>query len=419
MGPSSQRHAGDAALFASLLDPGRRSDPYPVFAEIRRRGPLWIDHLPAAVIGRYDDCHALLRDPRLSSERWRYAGSAGSSDDPIPPDAPVSVWQPSFLSLDPPDHIRIRRLVSKAFAAATIARLEAGIVDLVDQLLDRAGDGDTFDVISGLAYPLPVTVICRLLGVPVEDELRLHRWSSDLALFVDGLALAAAGRERTFDWLTPTIDIHRYMEELVEDRRSTPGNDLISALITVEDAGETLTVEELVATIVLLLVTGHETTVNLIGNCVLAVLRHREYLDAVRVDPTFAPAVVEETVRYDPPVHLAARVAKESLEVRGLPIPAGSLVFLLIAAANRDSAANPDADVFNPRRGRVNHIGFGVGLHYCVGAALAKVQAKHALTRFAQRLVDPVPMQDPPPYREHLNLHGPSALVVGHGGLRA
>lgn len=407
------------ALFGRLLDPSTRADPYPIYAEIRRDGPLWIEHMPAAVVGGYRDCEALLRDPRLSAERWRYAGSTGMDDDvEIPLDAPASLLQPSFLSQDPPDHTRLRRLVSKAFNTGTVARLEPAIAALIDELLDRAADRDTFDVVAGLAYPLPVTVICRLLGVPVEDEHLFHRWSAQLIRFVDGLALAAAGVESKFDWLPGMIEMHRYVEDLVTARRAEPRDDLISALLAIEDAGDTLDEDELVSTIVLLLVTGHETTVNLIGNGVLALLRNPAHLAALRENPELAPAVVEETIRYDPPVQLTARVAAEPLRIGALDVPEGSLVFLLIAAAQRDPAANPDPEIFNPYRENLRSLAFGIGPHFCLGAPLARLQGRLALTRFAQRIVDPVLVADPPPYREHLNLHGPTALPVSYPATR-
>jgi len=417
MNQAGERAVLDSDLFAELLNPAYRHDPYPVYAEICRRGPLRIAHLPAVAFGGYRDCEALLRHPQLSSERWRFAGST-SDLRTIPEDAPTSLWQPSFLSQDPPDHTRLRRLVAKAFNAGTVAQLEPFVATLVDELLDQVVDGSPFDVIEGLAYPLPVTVICRMLGIPADEEYLFHKWSSQLALFVDSLALAAAGSERTLDWLPASIEMHEYIEDLVQDRRQYPGDDLISALIAIEDAGDTMTADELVSTIVLLLVTGHETTVNLIGNCVLALLRNGRILAALAADPALAPQIIEETIRYDPPVHLTARVAKESLRVGDLDIDAGSLVFLLLAGAHRDEAANPRPDVFDPYRERINHLGFGGGIHYCVGAPLARMQTRLVITRFAQRMVDPVLAQDPPPYREHLNLHGPSALPVAHRGIR-
>lgn len=412
----SGTRSADAELFARLLDPAVRHDPYPVYALIRDLGPLWIEHMPAAVVAGYADCEALLRDPRLSAERWRYAGSTVAEDD-IPWDAPVSLYQPSFLSLDPPDHTRMRRLVAKAFNATAVAKMETEVASLVSHFLDQAAETDTFDVVRGLAYPLPVTVICRLLGVPVADEHLFHSWSVQLTRFVDGLALAAAASETETDWLPGMIEMHRYVEELVALRRARPRDDLISELLAIEDAGDTLSEEELASTIVLLLVTGHETTVNLIGNGVLALLRHREHWDRLREDPSTVAAVLEEVLRYDPPVQMAARVATQSIRLGDREVGAGDLVFLLIAAAHRDPAANPDPDRFDPRRTSIRHLAFGLGPHYCIGAPLAKLQGRLVFTELARRLVEPALAQDPPPYRENLNLHVPSSLPLTHRGL--
>lgn len=400
-----------ADLFGRLFDPAVRPDPYPVYAELRRRGPVPLDHMPAVVVAGYQDCEALLRDPRLSAERWRHASSTMDEDD-IPWDAPSSLWQPSFLSLDPPDHTRMRRLVARAFNPRAVARLESEVARLVDELLDRAEPGEPYDVVGSLAYPLPVTVICRMLGVPVADEPLFHRWSSQLARFVDGLALAATGSEDRFDWLPGMIEMLRYAEDLVAARRKRPGDDLISALLSIEEDGDRLTRDELVSTIVLLLVTGHETLVNLVGNSVLALLRHPEQLARVRADPALVPAVLEETMRYDAPVQLTARVLREPVRIGEHELDAGGLVFLLIAAANRDPAANPDPDRFDPGRADPRHLAFGLGPHYCLGAPLAKLQGGLALTRFVRRLADPVLAVDPPPYRDSVNLHGPSSLPV-------
>ncbi|MFA1538107.1 cytochrome P450 [Actinomadura monticuli] len=410
----SQFHPATATSFTRLLDPAVRHDPYPVYAELRRDGPLWLPHMPAAVVTGYEDCARLLREPRLSSERWRFEGAA-AGEDAIPWDAPSSFFQPSFLSLDPPDHTRLRGLVARAFGQATVARLAPGIEALVDRLLDRVDEADEFDVMAGLAYPLPVTIICRMLGVPVEDEALFHTWSAGLTRFMEGLAFAAAGRENDLDWLPNLLEMHRYVEELIAVRRTAPEDDLISALIAVEDGGDRLTPDELASTIVLLLVTGHETTVNLIGNGYLALLRNREHLDRLRTEPAMAESVVEETLRYDPPVQMAVRVAAEPIEVGTLPLPRNSLVFLLLGAAHRDPAAHPDPDRFDPTRPEIRHLAFGLGHHYCIGAPLARLQGRLALTRLAQRLVDAELVLDPPPYRENLNLHGPSALHVTCG----
>ncbi|WP_431925051.1 cytochrome P450 [Nonomuraea jabiensis] len=401
-------------LVSKLLDPASRPDPYPIYAEFRARGPVWIEEMSSLVVTGYRDCETLLRDPGLSAERWRFF-DAGRETDPYPPDAPSSVRRPWFLSLDPPDHTRLRRLVSSAFTARTVARMEDSVTRLVDECLDRAAEGETFDVVSGLAYSLPVTVICRMLGVPQADERLFHGWSAQLTRLLDGFSSPGEGNE---GWVGGMVDMHRYVNELVADRRRSPRrDDLISELLAAEDGGDVLSHDELVSTIVLLLVAGHETTVNLIANGVLALLRHPGHLAALRDDPGTASAVVEEVLRYDPPVQLTARVATQDMRIGEAKAPAGSLVMLLLAAAHRDPEANPDPDRFDPAREQVRHLGFGFGPHFCLGAPLARLEGRVALAAFARRVREPELVADPPPYREHINLRGVRELLVSHAGV--
>ncbi|MEV0618236.1 cytochrome P450 [Nonomuraea sp. NPDC050404] len=404
-------------LVGKLLDPVSRADPYPLYAEFRARGPVWVEEMSTLVVTGYRDCETLLRDPRLSAERWRFFQDDQAAD-PYPPDAPPSVRRPWFLSLDPPDHTRLRRLVSSAFTARAVARMEAPVARLVDDLLDRASGRDTFDLLPGLAGTLPVTVICRMLGVPQADERLFHHWSARLTRLLDGFSAPDDGNGETPEWVSGTVELHRYVNELVADRRRSPRrDDLISELLAAQDGGDVLSHDELVSTIVLLLVAGHETTVNLIANGVLALLRHPGQLAALRADPGTAAAVVEETLRYDPPVQLTARVADRDLLVGKAKVPAGGLVILLLAAAQRDPAANPDPDRFDPGREQVRHLGFGFGPHFCLGAPLARLEGRLALAAFARRVREPRLVADPPPYREHINLRGVGELLISHAGI--
>ncbi|SEG99563.1 hypothetical protein SAMN05444920_113159 [Nonomuraea solani] len=404
-------HPSGIQLVGKLLDPASRADPYPIYAEFRARGPVWVEEMSTLVVTSYRDCEILLRDQRLSAERGRFFQA--DQTDPFPADAPASVRRPWFLSLDPPDHTRLRRLVSSAFTARAVARMETPVARLVDDLIDRAAERETFDVVAGLAYSLPVTVICRMLGVPQADERLFHGWSAQLTRLLDGFSDPGGQNE----WVGGMVEMHRYVNELVADRRKSPrGDDLISELLAAEDGGDVLGHDELVSTIVLLLVAGHETTVNLIANGVLALLRNPGHLAALRADPGMAPAVVEETLRYDPPVHLTARVAGEDLLVGQAKAPEGSLVILLLAAAHRDPEANQDPDRFDPSRPQVRHLGFSAGPHFCLGAPLARLEGRLALTAFARRVREPELVADPP-YREHINLRGVSELRVSHAGV--
>ena len=412
---ATDRETSGFQLVGKLLDPASRPDPYPIYAEFRALGPVWVKEMSTVVVTGYRDCEALLRDPRLSAERWRHVHQAAHT---YPPDAPSSIRRPWFLSLDPPDHTRLRRLAGSAFTARTVARMEDSVARLVDEFLDQAAERETFDVLSGLAYSLPVTVICRMLGVPQADERLFHRWSTQLTRLLDGFANPDDGNGETPEWVLGAVDMHRYVNELVADRRKRPRrDDLISELLAAEDGGDMLSHDELVSTIVLLLVAGHETTVNLIANGVLALLRHPGSLAALRADPRTAPAVVEEILRYDPPVQLTARIAAQDLRIGKVEVPQGGMVILLLAAAHRDPEANPDPDRFDPDREQVRHLGFGFGPHFCLGAPLARLEGRLALAAFARRVREPELVADPPPYREHINLRGVSELLVTHAGV--
>lgn len=411
----------DPSLFAELLDPGRRADPYPLYARLRSAGPTRIGQLPVVVFSRFDDCQAMLKDPRGSVDRRRSKLSRAYEENVEARLGPM--WtppNPSFLFLDPPDHTRLRRLVSKAFTPRTVQRLDQRIRELVDDLLDAAAERGSIDVVADLAYPLPVAVICQMLGVPIEDEPDFRRWSALLARSLDPVfAFSGAADPLVAEQAEASAAIRAYFSSLIARRRDDPGDDLLSALIAAEEAGDVLSEEELVSTCVLLLIAGHETTVNLIGNATLALLRNPSWLAALRDDPHRAGAVVEEALRYDPPVHFVARVAAQDMELAGAELSAGDVAMLLIGAAHRDPEAFTDPDTFAPDRRDIRHIAFGMGPHFCVGAPLARLEGQRALARFAQRVDAPRLVQEPPPYRENLTLRGLAALPVEHRGLAA
>ncbi|GII05158.1 cytochrome P450 [Planobispora takensis] len=395
-------------LIGALIEPAARPDPYPVYARIRDLGPAMLDlpvwETPGAVISSYRECEAVLRDPRMSSQRGRDRRLA----ELMPPGAPSSVGQRWFLSLDPPDHTRLRRLVSAAFTARRIARLSGRIGELVDGLLDRAAERDRpFDIVEDLAYPLPMTVICETLGVPAADHEQVREWSSRLTRLIDGFG--AGPSEESLNGL---LALNVYLNELIASRQADPGDDLVSELIAVREGGDSLSHDELVSIVALLLVAGHETTVNLIANGALALLRHPAHFAALRENPALAEAVVEETLRYDPPVHITARVTTEDVELPGVRLRRGATVVLLLAAAHRDPAEAENPDVFDPHRPEIKHLAFGLGPHFCLGAPLARLEARLALTRLTRRLPEPALLQDPPPYRDHVNLRGPLSITV-------
>jgi cytochrome P450 len=389
----------EAADLMNLADPAVIPNPYPLLARLREASPLTGYGWALVVFGRYEDCSRILRDPRASSERGT---SLLSSSRP-------AQRARSFLSLDPPDHTRLRGLVAKAFTPRMVATLEPRISEITDELLTAAGG--ELELVSQLAYPLPVRIICEMLGVPPGDHARFAAWSAKLVHSlqptfgtVDAAELAEAdlaGRE-----------FAEYFTELIAARRSNPGDDLLTKLIRVEDEGERMTLEELLATCVLLLVAGHETTVGLISNATLALLRHRDQYAELVADPGLAAAAVEETLRYDAPVQLTGRVATGGMRFGDIAAPDGAVLLLLLAATGRDPAMFADPDVFDIRRGAREHLAFAAGPHFCLGAPLARLEATIALRKIATRVIGPELDEDRLVYKPNFNLRGPARMVI-------
>ncbi|MGP4097884.1 cytochrome P450 [Nonomuraea sp. KM90] len=368
------------------FDKGFLRDPYARYREMSARGPLFRTRGGLLVATTHELCTVLLRDPRFGR------GSAEANRNN--PGQPVE----SFLWLDPPDHTRLRALVSRAFTPRMLERLRPRIEAITAELV--AGLPEEADLVSGLAYPLPVMVISEMLGVPPEDEERFRGWSEILARGLDPMLtddlVSETGRARR--------EFRDYFRELSAIRRERPGDDLLSALTQVRE----LTEGELLATCVLLLVAGHETTVNLIGNGVLHLARHGLLAHAAERPKQ----VVEEVLRYDPPVQLTSRLTMEDVELAGVPVPKGTLVMAVIGAANRDPAAFPDPDRFDVTREPGRHLAFGLGIHFCLGATLARMEGEIALSALAAaapklELADPAP-----PYKENVVLRGLAALPV-------
>jgi len=388
------------AALARLADPAVIADPYPLFATLREASPFVEFDGAMAVFGRYRDCSRILRDPRASSERDRSLLSR--------PDAPRTR---SFLSLDPPDHTRLRRLVAKAFTARVVATLAPRITEITDELLSAAA-GNTIELVSQLAYPLPVRIISELLGVPPGDQATFAAWSAKLAHSVQpqfgaaDSALLQAQAERA------GLEFAAYFSELIAARRASPANDLLTKLIRAEDDGERLTEDELIATCVLLLVAGHETTVGLISNAALALLRHRDQLAALIADPEMAAAAIEETLRFDPPVQLTGRIARNGLTIGELEPADGAVLLLLLAATGRDPQVFTEPDRFDIRRDAREHLAFAAGPHFCLGAPLARLEATIALRQFAARVIGPELDEAALTYKPNFNLRGPERLVL-------
>jgi cytochrome P450 len=362
-----------------------------------------------SVFSAYRDCDEILRHPSSSSSNMNSTIAKRQIEAGLLQPRP---FPPGFLFLDPPDHTRLRKLVSKAFAPKVVSALQPEIAALVDGLLDRIAGKGEFDVVEDFAYPLPVAVICRLLGVPLDDEPRFSQASAVLAQALDPFSSLTGIPPEVVDQRTQAVRwLRGYFHGLIERRRSQPGEDLLSGLIAVEESGDQLTEEEIISTCNLLLIAGHETTVNLIGNAVLAMLRNPVHWTALGADSGRAPLIVEETLRYDPPVQLVGRVALADISIGGADVSAGEVMMLLLGAAQRDPADFDRPDIFDPDRGTLRHLGFGRGAHYCLGAPLARLEAGVALSALTARFPHARPAGEPQ-YKANVTLRGLSELRV-------
>jgi cytochrome P450 len=393
-----------AELFARVLDPANRANPYPLYAQ------LW--ETPVAPLGdgfsvvtRYPLIVAALHDPRFSSDIRK-------SDLPLQPQQQVEPRP--FIFTDPPQHDRLRRIVVRQFSPARIAATRGRIQELVAGLLDARREVGEIDVVADLAYPLPVAIICELLGVPREDEPRFRVWSDALAHALD----PDPGEQLSLPAVFALQELAGYMQDLIAKRRAHPGDDMLSALAVGDGSDDRMDDRELTATMVLLLIAGHETTVNLIANGTLTLLRNPDELERLRDDPDRVTIVVEEVLRFEPPVQFNTRFVLDDVEMAGVTIPKGSGVRLLLAAGNRDPDRFPEPDRFWPDRPDNQHLGFNSGDHYCLGAPLARLEGQIALSALARRLANPRLVADPPPYRPNAVLRGPRQLLVTFEGLR-
>jgi cytochrome P450 len=397
-------------LFAQVLDPVNRPDPYPLYARLREN-PVSLQADGTHVVSTYAEVAALLHDPRVSSDERKSDSGAGAlaSSGRLAPEGQAKI-SPPFLFLDPPDHDRLRRLVMGHFTPALVEGMREEVGRLVDELLYAQKDRGQIDIVDDLAYPLPVTVICDLLGVPREDEAHFRGWATALARSLD--PAQGMPEEDVRQAGEAAARMGEYLGELVKARRAAPAHDLLSGLVAGDDPGRRMGGRELISTMIMLLVAGHETTVNLIANGTLGLLRNPDVLERLRREPELEITLVEEVQRYDPPVQFRTRTTLTDVEVAGVTVPKGAPVVLLLASGSRDPARFSDADRFVPDRGDNQHLGFGGGIHYCVGAPLARIEAQVALGTLARRLVAPRLVADPPPYRDNASLRGPEHLFV-------
>ncbi len=389
--------------------PAYRDNPYPTFKRLRERSPvLFHPVFRSFILTRHADCVRVLKDARFSVDRASTPlFRALDPERTLGPAVAASIKR-SLLMLDPPDHTRLRKLVVKAFTPRVVERLRPRITEIVNDLLDAAERRGTLELIRDFAYPLPVIVIAEMLGIATRDRDRFKRWSDDLSALLDpfrlptGLAQVRRAHE----------EMSEYFARVFDERRRAPQGDLVSALATVEEDGQRLDATDLLSITSLILGAGHETTTNLIANGVLALLRHPAEARRLVEQPGIAESAVDELLRYDSPVQMTDRIALDDCEVGGRRVLAGQIVGVMIGAANRDPAAYPDPDRLDLARTGEPHVAFGQGLHYCIGAALARVEAQIALPALFRRFPGLSAGPDALRYRASLVLRGPVALPL-------
>lgn len=395
-----------------------KANPYPFYARLRAEAPACRVTLPdkqsAWLITRYEDVVAALKDERLVKNPLSALTPEQMTRQPWMP-AMLKPLAQNMLDLDAPDHTRLRALVHRAFTPRRIEQMNRRIQALTDELIDAVRSRGRMDLIRDYALPIPTTIIAEILGVPVRDRHAFHRWSSAI--------VAANSSRRGMIKAVPNVMLFlRYIRRLVKARQTDPQDDLISALIEGDAAGDQLSEDELLAMIFLLLIAGHETTVNLIGNGVLALLEHPDQLATLRDDPALIKSAVEELARYHSPVEWATeRYAREDMTIAGATIPRGALVYAVLASANRDERQFPNPDVLDITRAPNRHLAFGQGVHYCLGAPLARMEAQIAIATLLRRLPDVQLAARPETlrWRRALVLRGLEALPVSFAMQRA
>ena len=404
--------AGQSDLENELSAPSFYQDPYPVYQRLLEEEPVfWSERIGAWLISRYDDVGATIRDTTHFSNRGRFSGVL----DRLPPEVRPEFkplenhFSVGMIGSDPPDHGRLRGLINRAFTPRVIENLRPRVIEIVDDLLDDIGDRDSFDAIAEFAYPLPATVIAIMIGAPPEDRDRFKGWS-------DGI-LAFQGTGRT----TPEVlgrsqrdlmEMREFLKDLMAKRRRDPQDDLLTRLVEAESAGDKLTEGELLATCVTLLTAGHETTTNLIGSGLLTLLRHPEQLEELRQNPAMMPAAIEEMLRFESPLQRNPRKVPADFEMHGKAIRRGDFVLQVLGAANRDPRQFPDPDRFDITRQPNRHVAFGMGIHFCLGAPLARLEAPIAIEAVLRRWPELKLAQDHVTWREHGLLRAQETLML-------
>lgn len=395
--------AGAPAVDVDPFDPAQRANPYPAYHRLRERAPVYRHPRGMWLLSRHRDCVAVLRDSRFGH----------GTGDMLARNAfrrPIQDRSLPFILLDPPEHTRLRSLVAKAFTPRMVDRLGPLVGEIVDALLDAAIERGEVDLMGSFAYDLPVTVISELLGVPEADREAVKELSHQVARAVDPDFTRSPEERRRRDEAFAAFD--DYFRTLLEERRRAPTDDLLSELAAVQDEGERLAEGELLTTCILLYVAGHETTMDLVGNGMLALLRNPDQMRRLREDPGLADKAVEELLRYDPPTQVSRRTALDDVEIDGHLVERGEVVVVIRGAANRDPEVFADPDRLDLGRSPHRHLAFDGGIHYCLGAGLARLEGRTAFAAVVRKTREVELLDDDPPYRENLVIRGLARLPV-------
>jgi cytochrome P450 len=388
-------------LFKQLLDPATRPNPYRIYEQMLATPIAQLNAPAHYAVTTYNEIAALLHDPRMSKDIRKSQARGTSLRDES---------HPSLLFLDAPEHDDQRRLVMHQFNPERIFSMHERIKELVTETLDGLRGQTQFDFVEQFAYPLPVTVICELMGVPREDEHRFHTWADTLTTTLDPVLEHDPAKKAAIE--EANMQLRNYMSKLIAQKQAHPRDDLVSGLAAGNAPGGQLNETELITTLVLLLIAGHETTVNLLTNSMLTLLRHPLEWRKLQEQPERVVRVVEEVLRYEPPVQFTQRHALSGITLQGVTIPQGATVELMYAAGNRDPRHFERPNDFDPDRNAIQHFGFGGSDHFCIGAPLARAEVHIALSELAKRLVNPRLLVDPPPYRVNAVLRGPQHLPI-------